>query len=94
MSNFGPEGLFAFTAVVHAATGVFAVLRMRTSHVPDYKEDFVGVPRTSPTLYALDPRSGEEEEEAPSENGETVGATDAPDEPAVAAPASEPEAKN
>ena len=90
MSSMGPEGLFAFTAVVHGLLALFTVLRIRAANVPDYKEDFVGVPRTSPTLYALDPRSGEEAEEG-GEHGEAAGvaAPDTPD-PAATPPGTEP----
>ena len=64
MDEMGPGGLFAFTATIHGLTALFAIWRMRRgSHVPEYKEDFVGIPRTSPTLYALDPRSGDDDEE-------------------------------
>jgi hypothetical protein len=60
MSQIGPQGLFAATALGHMALAVFTLVRMRRRTAPaeDGKEPFVGVPRTSPTLYALDPRSG------------------------------------
>lgn len=58
MSQFGPQGLFAATALGHAALAAFALVRIcrRTAPARERKEPFIGVPRTSPTLYALDPR--------------------------------------
>ena len=84
MSAMGPSGLFAFTATVHGLTAAFAVLRMTARHKPPkYKEEFVDVPRTSPSLYALDPRSGDEPEEevdaeATPEQSATENATEPP----------------
>ncbi len=59
MAYAGTGGLFLFTAAVHAALVVFAIVRVRTRAAPaeDERSDFVAVPRTSPALYELDPRS-------------------------------------
>ncbi len=59
MSQIGPLGLFASTALGHLFLAGFALTRMRRREAPAtaLKGPFVGVPRTSPTLYALDPRS-------------------------------------
>jgi len=59
MGEIGPRGLFAFTALAHLSLAVFAFYRMRKRpSLPSIeKSRFVGVPRTSPTLFALDPRS-------------------------------------
>lgn len=61
MDWFGPAGLFLFTACIHLLTAALAILRMRQRHIPQYKEDFVIASRTSPTAYAMDPRSSEDE---------------------------------
>jgi MFS family permease len=60
MGHIGPQGLFAFTALGHFALATFTLIRMRRRTAPPASEKapFVSVPRTSPTLYALDPRSG------------------------------------
>lgn len=59
MAAWGGAGLFLFTTCVHAALAAFAVARMRVRRRPTEEDrtDFVAVPRTSPTYYALDPRS-------------------------------------
>lgn len=59
MSKMGAAGLFAFTAAVHGALAVFVIVRraMRAAPGPEAKDRFVGVPRTAPTVFALDPRS-------------------------------------
>jgi MFS family permease len=71
MSRMGPEGLFAFTMVFHAAMAVFTVYRMtrRKAPSPEEKESFVSVGRTSPTMFEFDPR-GEEETAADEETAE------------------------
>lgn len=65
MSQMGPLGLFVATAVGHAVLAIFTLTRMRVRPAPaeQEKERFVGVPRTSPTLYALDPRGEETDED-------------------------------
>ncbi len=59
MEHWGVWSLFAHTAAVHALVGLFGVYRMtRRSPVPlDRQSAFVAVPRTSPTVAELDPRS-------------------------------------
>lgn len=59
MATIGTDGLFAYTATVHAAMAVFTVIRMRRRDAPppDAKDKFVGLPRTAPTVFELDPRS-------------------------------------
>lgn len=59
MSQMGPPGLFASTALGHAALALFTIarVRQRAAVAPERKEPFISIPRTSPTLYALDPRS-------------------------------------
>lgn len=64
MEHVGPAGLFLFTATVHLLTAALAILRMRQRRkAPEYKEEFVIASRTSPTAYALDPRSHDELED-------------------------------
>lgn len=72
MALQGRGGLFAFTTCVHLALAVFAVVRLRLSPRPaeEDRSDFVAVPRTSPTLYELDPRS----EAEPEDGGPSAGA--------------------
>ncbi|MDE0334715.1 MAG: MFS transporter [Defluviicoccus sp.] len=59
MAYMGGGGLFLFTTIVHAGLAVFAILRLvlRPRPVAEDRAGFVSVPRTSPTLYELDPRS-------------------------------------
>ena len=59
MGYYGSGGLFMFTTFVHAALALFATLRLalRPRPTQDDRTGFVAVPRTSPTLYELDPRS-------------------------------------
>lgn len=61
MEAAGPRYLFAFTALVHAAVGLFALYRMtrRAAKPADEQSSFVAVPRTSPAVFAIDPRSQE-----------------------------------
>lgn len=60
MARIGTDGLFLYTAVIHALMAVFTVYRMvhREAPVDLQKDDFISLPRTSPTVFALDPRSG------------------------------------
>ncbi|NNE82504.1 MAG: MFS transporter [Alphaproteobacteria bacterium] len=59
MGQVGPQGLFTATALGHAALAAFTLMRIyrRTAPAMERKEPFITVPRTSPTFYALDPRS-------------------------------------
>ena len=65
MERIGPQGLFAFTAASHFALALLTLARLRTREGPaaDDKEPFVAVTRTSPTVYALDPRGEAPEED-------------------------------
>ena len=65
MGYYGSGGLFMFTTFVHAALALFATVRLALRPRPkqDDRTGFVAVPRTSPTLYELDPRSEAESEE-------------------------------
>jgi len=66
MTAIGSEGLYMFTAAVHGLTAVYALYRLRRRRaIPTAeKEHFVPVPRTSATVYAIDPRSEESDEAA------------------------------
>lgn len=59
MDAAGGGSLFLFTAALHAALAAFAWHRMRArAPVPaDARTSFVALPRTSPALFALDPRA-------------------------------------
>ena len=59
MGYYGSGGLFMFTTSVHAALALFTIVRIAVRRRPTQEDrsDFVAVPRTSPTLYELDPRS-------------------------------------
>ncbi len=59
MGYYGNGGLFMFTTSVHAALALFTIVRIALRRRPTQEDrsDFVAVPRTSPTLYELDPRS-------------------------------------
>jgi len=58
-SAAGPAYLFAFTASVHGAVALFAVWRMTRRPPAAERSTFVAVPRTSPVVFQLDPRSDE-----------------------------------
>ena len=64
MGYVGGEGLFMFTTAVHAALALFATARLalRPRAKQDDQAGFVAMPRTSPTLFELDPRSEAESE--------------------------------
>ena len=59
MTYWGAGGLFLFTTLIHSALALFVILRiyMRSRPTSEDRTDFVAGPRTSPTLYELDPRS-------------------------------------
>ncbi|MGI9520460.1 MAG: MFS transporter [Hyphomicrobiaceae bacterium] len=59
MSVFGPAALFVTTAVVHTLIVLIVVVRVRIRPrlSKRYREDFVLVPRTTPAIYELDPRT-------------------------------------
>ena len=58
-----PAALFGYTAVVHAALALFGLYRMtqRKNVAPDEQADYVPIPRTSPAVFEIDPRSVEEQ---------------------------------
>ena len=64
MGYYGSGGLFVFTTFVHMALALFTIVRMKLRPRPTSEDrtDFVVVPRTSPVLYELDPRSETEAE--------------------------------
>jgi MFS family permease len=66
MHAVGARGLFTYTAAIHVALLVFVALRMRHRETPppEERDSFVAVPRSSPVVLELDPRSMPEEEEA------------------------------
>lgn len=77
----GPDAFFAYSAVIHLLMAAFAFLRMqmRAPTAAEDKEDFIAVPRASPEVINIDPRSGDEETEGEGEaDGEAENA-DAPD---------------
>ena len=59
MHYIGSGGLFAFTTAVHILLVLFTILRVRVRAAPAKQDrsDFVVVPRTSPMLFEMDPRS-------------------------------------
>ena len=59
MGYYGSGALFLFTTLVHAALALFTIVRLVLRRRPTQEDraGFVAVPRTSPTLYELDPRS-------------------------------------
>ena len=66
MEAMGTRYLFLFTALVHASVGVFALYRMTKRPAKPLEEqgDFVVVPRTTPGVFAIDPRSQEDQKPA------------------------------
>ena len=68
----GPNAFFAYSAVIHFLTAVFAFYRMqrRAGVLPEDKEDFVAVPRASPEVINIDPR-GLDTEPGDDGDGET-----------------------
>lgn len=76
MSTLGATGLYAFTSAVHGLTALYALVRLtRRRAIPTAdKEQFQPVPRTSATVYAIDPRS--EEHDGETEAAETAQNTD------------------
>ncbi len=68
MNAFGPKALFIHTAVIYAGLAVFGLFRvvMRDAAPSANRETYVSVPRTSPTIFEIDPRA-----ERTPEDGET-----------------------
>lgn len=64
MSVGGPGALFGFSAIVHALAAGFSFYRTKVhAAVPEEdKDEFVHVPRTTPAVFQIDPRSPEEGE--------------------------------
>ena len=64
MNAFGPQALFIHTTVIYSALVVFGLYRIlvRDAAPQKNREAYVSVPRTSPTVFEIDPR-GEHEEE-------------------------------
>lgn len=60
-----PAALFAYTALIHFGLFIFGIIRItRRAGVPlNEQRDYVSVPRTSPSVFEIDPRSGDTEEE-------------------------------
>ncbi|MCY4395575.1 MAG: MFS transporter [Rhodospirillaceae bacterium] len=67
MEATGSGSLFLFTSVVHGAVALWTFWRMkqRGPIAPEDREDYVPMARTSPNIFAFDPRA----EEAPPEAG-------------------------
>ena len=67
MEATGSGSLFLFTSVVHGAVALWTFWRMkqRSPIAPEDREDYVPMARTSPNIFAFDPRA----EEAPPEAG-------------------------
>lgn len=81
----GPDTFFAYSAVIHFLTAGFAFFRMhmRPATAAEDKEDFIAVPRASPEVINIDPRSGDDDPEAQDEaDGESAedDTTDRPEE--------------
>lgn len=82
------RALFAFTALVHAGMGGFALYRMtrRPPKPAEEQGDFIAVPRSTPAVFQLDPRAEEEEPE-----GEPMASTPMASPPDDPAPPEEPQ---
>ena len=59
MAHGGPSYLFVYTDVIYALLSVFTLLRMiqREAALEVAKEDFAPVPRSTPAVFDLDPRT-------------------------------------
>jgi MFS family permease len=77
MQNWMPEGLFAFTAAMHALLILYALYRMRIRQVPaSPRESFKGVPLpkiATPESTTLDPRATPPETPPAATDGATPG---------------------
>ncbi len=64
MEITSPSWMFAYTGAVHFLLFVFGLYRLtRRRSVPlDDQEDYVAVPRTSPTIFEIDPRNVSEDD--------------------------------
>ena len=65
MNAIGPQALFIHTAVVYGALTVFGLFRVvqRDAAPREDREAYVSVPRTSPTVFEMDPRAEPAEDE-------------------------------
>ncbi len=77
MNAFGPKALFIHTSAIYGALVVFGLFRIlvRDAAPQKNREAYVSVPRTSPTVFEIDPRGEHEEEsgeDGVSENASTV----------------------
>ena len=59
IARMGPDGLFAYSAAINLALGLFALYRMRQREpVPnELQRPFVSLPATSPMVKSLDPQA-------------------------------------
>lgn len=73
MAVAGPAGLFMLTSCAHVMLAAFTLLRIavRPRRRGGERTGFVAVPRTSPTLYELDPRSDPAPPNRPPAPGQT-----------------------
>ena len=71
MEAMGSGFLFLFTSAVHGAVALWTFWRMkqRRAVAPEHREEYVPMARTSPNIFAFDPRA----EEAPPEAGDRPG---------------------
>ncbi len=69
MTLISPSAMFAYTALIHSALLVFGLYRLtrRDSIALEDQEDYVAVPRTSPGVFEMDPRSSNDGVEAAEE---------------------------
>ena len=67
METLGSSGLFLFTSVVHGAVALWTFWRMRQRDpiAPEDREDYVPMCRTSPNIFAFDPRGEDASAEPP-----------------------------
>ncbi len=73
MQNFGAPSLFFYTSTVYGALTLFGLYRIQRSDAvkPEERETYVSVPRTSPAVFEIDPRSEHDEDaEQPETGGE------------------------
>lgn len=60
-SAIGADKLFAISAVIHLAAAIAVAIRLglRPPEPKPYHDDFVSLPRTTPAVFELDPRTDE-----------------------------------
>ena len=61
----GPQGLFWWVAAGYAVLALFCAYRMTRRAAPREPQPYVAVPRTSPTVFTLDPRAGPRAAQSP-----------------------------